>query len=109
MGGYSDYVGLGVDEDIKRFYSKGHVVSVLGVKEFRIERREESEALGLDRMRGSCGNVVLANGLIPPIERLPSMRAIGTAARITIVSRSIWFIPSRSKGSVRGQAHYTII
>ncbi len=41
--GYQQYVELGIDEDIKRFYSKGNILGVLGSKEFREERREENE------------------------------------------------------------------
>lgn len=49
--GYFDYVEKGVDEDIKRFYSKGNILSVLGDKEFRAERKEENEALDLKKLR----------------------------------------------------------
>jgi len=96
--GYADYVGLGVDEDIKRFYSKGNIVSVPGGKEFRVERKEENETLDLDRLRSALEDKpelseVLASGLIYPIERLLSMRAIDTAARIIIVLRRILVYP----------------
>ena len=39
--GYADYVEKGVDEDIKRFYSKDNILGVLGSKEYREQRREE--------------------------------------------------------------------
>lgn len=41
--GYRGYVEQGVDEDIKRFYSKGNILGVLGDKEFRAARKEEFE------------------------------------------------------------------
>jgi len=39
------------DEDIKRFYSKGNILSVLGDKEFRAERKEENEELDKEKLR----------------------------------------------------------
>ncbi|WP_196141204.1 transposase, partial [Aliikangiella sp. G2MR2-5] len=49
--GYANYVEKGIDEDIKRFYNKGNVLSVLGDKEFREARRSENEDLDLARLR----------------------------------------------------------
>ena len=37
---YRNYVDAGVDEDIKRFYSKGNVASILGAKAFKEELAE---------------------------------------------------------------------
>jgi len=51
--GYANYVGLGVDEDIQRFYSKGNVASVLGDKEFTVARKEDHDALDLDNLRSA--------------------------------------------------------
>ena len=49
--GYHDYVELGIDEDIKRFYNKGNLLSVLGGKEFKAERKEVSEATDINQLR----------------------------------------------------------
>ena len=49
--GFADYVEAGIDEDIKRFYSKGNILSVLGDKEFRTERKEEHDKLDLEGLR----------------------------------------------------------
>lgn len=49
--GYYNYVEKGIDEDIKRFYSKGNILSVLGDKEFRAERKEENEHVNHDSLR----------------------------------------------------------
>ena len=51
--GYQGYVERGIDEDIKRFYSKGNILSVLGDKEFRLERKEENKRLDLDKLRSA--------------------------------------------------------
>jgi putative transposase len=49
--GYSNFVEQGIDEDIKRFYGKGNVLSVLGGKEFRAQREEEHENLDIEKLR----------------------------------------------------------
>ena len=49
--GYYNYVGKGIDEDIKRFYGKGNILSVLGDKEFRTGRKEENEQVNHDSLR----------------------------------------------------------
>jgi len=49
--GYSDFVEKGIDEDIKRFYSKGNILSVLGDKHFRSQREEEHNELDIDKLR----------------------------------------------------------
>ncbi|PHS17093.1 MAG: hypothetical protein COA86_10575 [Kangiella sp.] len=49
--GYLNYVEKGIDEDIKRFYGKGNILSVLGDKEFRAERKEENEELDIEKLR----------------------------------------------------------
>jgi putative transposase len=49
--GYRRFVEKGVDEDIKRFYSKGNILSVLGNKEFKQERQEEFEETDIVKLR----------------------------------------------------------
>jgi len=49
--GYMNYVEKGIDEDLKRFYGKGNVLSVLGDKEFRTERQQENDQLDLVKLR----------------------------------------------------------
>jgi len=51
--GYLNYVEKGVDEDIKRFYSKGNILSVLGSKEFKDEKQQEFKTIDLDQLRRS--------------------------------------------------------
>ncbi len=51
--GYFNYVEKGVDEDIKRFYGKGNILSVLGGNEFRAERQEENYTLDIRKLRQS--------------------------------------------------------
>jgi REP element-mobilizing transposase RayT len=51
--GYKGYVEKGVDEDIKRFYGKGNILSVLGDNEFRTERKEEAEGIELEKLRSA--------------------------------------------------------
>jgi len=51
--GYQQYVELGIDEEIKRFYSKGNILGVLGSKEFREERREENENTDMLALRAA--------------------------------------------------------
>ena len=49
--GYFDYVEKGIDEDIKRFYSKGNILSVLGDKEFKAQQQKEYEETDLQQLR----------------------------------------------------------
>ncbi len=49
--GYRNHVEKGVDEDIKRFYSKGNILSVLGDKEFKEEKRQESRDIDLKQLQ----------------------------------------------------------
>ncbi len=49
--GYFDFVERGIDEDIKRFYVKGNILSVLGDKHFRTQREEENDELDIDKLR----------------------------------------------------------
>ncbi len=49
--GYVDYVQKGVDEDIKRFYSKNNILGVLGSKEYREGRKDEVEHTDLLTLR----------------------------------------------------------
>lgn len=49
--GYLNYVEKGIDEDIKRFYGKGNILSVLADKEFRTERKEENHELDIEKLR----------------------------------------------------------
>ena len=51
--GYQNYVDKGIDEDIKRFYSKGNILGVLGSKEYREERRDEVEHIDLLALRAA--------------------------------------------------------
>ena len=64
--GYFDYVEKGVDEDIKRFYSKGNILSVLGDKEFREVRKEENDELDLNKLRRALEDK-------PPVDELVSL------------------------------------
>jgi len=49
--GYFDFVEKGIDEDIKRFYGKGNILSVLGDKHFRTQREEGHDELDIDKLR----------------------------------------------------------
>jgi putative transposase len=49
--GYLNYVEKAIYEDIKRFYGKGNILSVLGDKEFRTERKEENHELDIEKLR----------------------------------------------------------
>jgi putative transposase len=51
--GYKNYVEQGVDENVKRFYSKGNILGVLGSKEYREERREENDKTDLLTLRAA--------------------------------------------------------
>jgi len=51
--GYRNYVEQGVDEDIKRFYSKGNILGVLGDKEYRAARKEESDETDIIVLRAA--------------------------------------------------------
>ncbi len=51
--GYQRFVEQGIDEDIKRFYSKGNILGVLGSKEFRQACKEENETVDLLTLRAA--------------------------------------------------------
>lgn len=51
--GYQRFVEQGIDEDIKRFYTKGNILGVLGSKEFRQERKDENETIDLLTLRAA--------------------------------------------------------
>lgn len=51
--GYQNYVEQGVDDDIKRFYSKGNILGVLGDKEFRAICEEEYKETDLLALRAA--------------------------------------------------------
>ena len=48
---YVGYVERGSDEDIKRFYNKGNILSVLGDNEFREARKSENESLDIAQLQ----------------------------------------------------------
>jgi putative transposase len=50
--GYQTYISQGVDEDLKRYYSRFNVLSVLGSAEFKEGRKEFIEAIDLDEING---------------------------------------------------------
>jgi len=68
--GYLAYVEQGVDEDIKRFYGKGNVLSVLGDKEFRTEKKDENELLDIEKLRLALEDKPSLDELMVKIEKL---------------------------------------
>lgn len=48
FAGYRAYVESGIDEDIKRYYSKGNISAILGGREFRDSVRQEHEEIDKD-------------------------------------------------------------
>ena len=62
--GYQKYVGLGVDEDIKHYYGKHNVLSVLGDNEFRKSVTREFERIDLAHLRKSLENKLQAKEMI---------------------------------------------
>ena len=68
--GYLNYVEKGVDEDIKRFYGKGNVLSVLGDKAFRAERQEENDTLDIRKLRQSLEDKPGINELMKHVVKI---------------------------------------
>ena len=54
--GYQRYVGQGIDEDIKHYYGKHNVLSVLGSNEFKKKVAKEFEQTDLSELRKALEN-----------------------------------------------------
>jgi len=72
--GYRNYVEKGVDEDIKRFYGKGNILSVLGDKEFRTERKEENDALDIEKLRHALEDKPRIDELMVYVEKVTQQK-----------------------------------
>lgn len=68
--GYLGYVEKGVDEDIKRFYSKGNILGVLGDKEFRAARKEAYKNTDLLALRAALQDRPSIEEMIDIVSRL---------------------------------------
>lgn len=68
--GYQNYVEIGIDEDIKRFYSKGNLLRVLGSKEYREERRYEVEHTDLPALRAALQDRPTINEVLKLVSEL---------------------------------------
>lgn len=73
--GYRTYVEAGIDEDIKRFYSKGNIAAILGDKAFRESVHEKNETLDSGVLQA-----VLRHR--PTLEEI--VRAVADAFKLTV-------------------------
>ena len=80
--GYFNYVEKGIDEDLKRFYGKGNILSVLGDKTFRAEREEEHDELDLEQLRLALEDKPAIDELIGTIEKAVKTKKQALLARV---------------------------
>ncbi|MDQ7050151.1 MAG: hypothetical protein Q9M92_11710 [Enterobacterales bacterium] len=91
--GYRNYVEQGIDEDIKRFYSKGNILGVLGDKEYRAARKEESDETDIIALRAALQDR-------PSIEEIIKLiRSINSDEEIRVVNPQTWAAGSITESS----------
>jgi REP-associated tyrosine transposase len=92
--GYQNYVEQGLDEDIKRFYSKGNIIGVLGDKEYRTARKEESEETDIIALRAALQDRPSMDEMIKLIGNLTHLK------KIRVVEPKIWASGEVTRSSV---------